>query len=43
MYPCFSGAECRLTDNVNSYDKQHNIRKDFVEALKKEFPDYGLR
>lgn len=25
-----------------SYDKQHNIRRDMVEALKKEFPDYGL-
>ncbi|KAL3489152.1 eukaryotic phosphomannomutase [Aspergillus germanicus] len=24
------------------YDKEHNIRPPFVEALKKEFPDYGL-
>lgn len=24
------------------YDKQHHIRADFVEALKKAFPDYGL-
>ncbi|KAL4951196.1 eukaryotic phosphomannomutase [Aspergillus filifer] len=24
------------------YDKVHNIRKPFVEALKKNFPDYGL-
>lgn len=26
----------------NSYDQVHNIRRDLVEALKKEFPDYGL-
>ncbi|PGH14854.1 hypothetical protein AJ80_05780 [Polytolypa hystricis UAMH7299] len=25
-----------------AYDKVHNIRRDFVAALKKEFPDYGL-
>ncbi|XHG05258.1 Phosphomannomutase 1 [Aspergillus wentii] len=25
-----------------AYDKVHNIRKTLVEALKKEFPDYGL-
>ncbi|PLN83237.1 phosphomannomutase [Aspergillus taichungensis] len=24
------------------YDKQHNIRRDFVDALKKEFSDYSL-
>ena len=29
--------------NDNSYDKQHNIRKGFVEALRTEFPNYGLR
>jgi hypothetical protein len=27
---------------VYSYDKIHNVRKSLVEALKKEFPDYGL-
>jgi phosphomannomutase len=27
---------------VSRYDKEHNIRKQMVEALKKEFPDYGL-
>lgn len=31
----------RLT-NICRYDKVHNIRKDMVDALKKEFPDYGL-
>lgn len=25
-----------------SYDKVHNIRRDMVDALKKEFSDYGL-
>ena len=25
-----------------NYDKVHNIRRDFVNVLKKEFPDYGL-
>ena len=28
--------------DFQDYDKQHNIRATFVEALKKEFPDYGL-
>ncbi|WFD02863.1 phosphomannomutase [Malassezia obtusa] len=28
--------------DFQEYDKQHNIRRDFVETLKKEFPDYGL-
>lgn len=39
---CFFGVYgfCRLT--IIRYDKVHNIRKDLVEALKKEFPDYGL-
>jgi phosphomannomutase len=31
-----------LADIGFSYDKIHNIRRDMVEALKKEFPDYGL-
>lgn len=26
----------------NRYDKVHNIRKNLVEALRKEFADYGL-
>ncbi|MCJ1477934.1 Phosphomannomutase [Lambiella insularis] len=25
-----------------AYDKEHHIRHDFVQALKKKFPDYGL-
>jgi len=24
------------------YDLAHNIRKEFIQAIKKEFPDYGL-
>ena len=31
-----------IIDKGFSYDKIHNIRKDMVEALKKQFPDYGL-
>ncbi|KAJ2766587.1 Phosphomannomutase 1, partial [Coemansia linderi] len=33
-------------DERNEYevfDLKHNIRKDFVEALKREFSDYGLK
>lgn len=29
-----------LTDN--SYDKIHNVRKNLIEALKKQFPCFGL-
>jgi phosphomannomutase len=32
----------RYADGDGRYDKEHNIRPPFVEALKKEFPDYGL-
>lgn len=32
-----------MTDIMSRYDKIHNIRRDLVDALKKEFPDYGLR
>lgn len=34
--------QTKLTHGICRYDKQHNIRKTLVEALKKEFPDYGL-
>ncbi|PWY76185.1 eukaryotic phosphomannomutase [Aspergillus heteromorphus CBS 117.55] len=34
-----SGDERR---EFEAYDKVHNIRRDLVDALKKEFPDYGL-
>lgn len=36
---------CRnlCSDGGHRYDRVHNIRGPFVEALKKEFPDYGLR
>ncbi|XP_046406439.1 phosphomannomutase 2 [Ischnura elegans] len=38
------GRSCSMEERklFNEYDKQHNIRKDFVEALRKEFPDLGL-
>ncbi|RKO95968.1 phosphomannomutase [Caulochytrium protostelioides] len=29
-------------DAFEKYDQEHHIRPQFVEALKKEFPDYGL-
>ncbi|WFD33920.1 phosphomannomutase [Malassezia cuniculi] len=29
-------------DEFEAYDKEHNIREQFVEKLKAEFPDYGL-
>ena len=29
-------------NSYETYDKAHNIRRDFVSALKKEFPDFGL-
>lgn len=28
--------------DFQDYDKQHNIRRDFVDALRKQFPDAGL-
>lgn len=30
-------------NEFEEYDKVHNIRKDFIEVLRKEFGDYGLR
>jgi len=29
-------------DDYEKYDLEHNIRKNFVEALKAKFPDFGL-
>ncbi|KAB8070210.1 eukaryotic phosphomannomutase-domain-containing protein [Aspergillus leporis] len=40
--PVGRNASVDERNEFEAYDKQHNIRKDFVEALKKEFPDYGL-
>lgn len=34
-------GEAKLTGTCR-YDKEHNIRKNLVDALKKEFPSYGL-
>ncbi|CAG8573183.1 12546_t:CDS:2, partial [Ambispora leptoticha] len=38
------GRNCSVQerDEFEEYDKIHKIRSQFVEALKKEFPDYGL-
>jgi hypothetical protein len=38
----YSSERTFLADNGYSYDKIHNIRRDMVDALKKEFLDYGL-
>ncbi|KAI8811688.1 sec53p [Cladochytrium replicatum] len=38
------GRNCSLPerDEFERFDKVHNIRRDFVQALKDNFPDYGL-
>jgi phosphomannomutase len=38
------GRNCSLTerDAYEVYDLANNIRPLFVEALKKEFPDFGM-
>ncbi|KAJ5785709.1 Phosphomannomutase [Penicillium pulvis] len=40
--PIGRNASIEERDEFEAYDKIHNIRKDLVEALKKQFPDYGL-
>ncbi|KAI1906449.1 Phosphomannomutase 1 [Ophidiomyces ophidiicola] len=40
--PIGRNASTEERDDFEKYDKAHNIRKTMVEALKKEFPDYGL-
>ncbi|GAB1195337.1 hypothetical protein APSETT444_004595 [Aspergillus pseudonomiae] len=40
--PVGRNASVDERNEFEAYDKKHNIRKDFVEALKTEFPDYGL-
>ncbi|KAL5363777.1 eukaryotic phosphomannomutase-domain-containing protein [Aspergillus floccosus] len=40
--PVGRNASVDERNEFEAYDKQHNIRRDFVETLKKEFPDYGL-
>ena len=39
------GRNCSKDERnaFEEYDKEHNIRRDFVEVLKKEFTDYGLK
>ncbi|GAB6032638.1 hypothetical protein CHUAL_011517 [Chamberlinius hualienensis] len=39
------GRNCTLKerDEFEAYDKVHNVRRDFVKALKETFPDYGLK
>ncbi|KAL4914018.1 eukaryotic phosphomannomutase [Aspergillus aurantiobrunneus] len=40
--PIGRNASVDERNEFQEYDKVHNIRQPFVEALKKEFPDYGL-
>ncbi|KAL4930609.1 phosphomannomutase SEC53 [Aspergillus undulatus] len=40
--PIGRNASIAERTEFEEYDKVHNIRKPFVEALKKNFPDYGL-
>ncbi|KAK2783902.1 Phosphomannomutase [Onygenales sp. PD_12] len=40
--PVGRSASVEERDEFEKYDKEHNIRKGLVEALRKEFPDYGL-
>lgn len=40
--PIGRNASIQERNDYEKYDKQHDIRPKFVEALKKEFPDFGL-
>uniref|UniRef100_A0A060T5L4 Phosphomannomutase n=1 Tax=Blastobotrys adeninivorans TaxID=409370 RepID=A0A060T5L4_BLAAD len=40
--PIGRNASVAERHEFEAYDKEHNIRPKMVEALKKEFPDYGL-
>ncbi|CAI5220057.1 ANM_HP_G0036270.mRNA.1.CDS.1 [Saccharomyces cerevisiae] len=40
--PIGRNASTEERNEFERYDKEHQIRAKFVEALKKEFPDYGL-
>lgn len=40
--PVGRNASVQERSDYQVYDKEHNIRTKFVEALKKEFPDFGL-
>ncbi|EHN02633.1 Sec53p [Saccharomyces cerevisiae x Saccharomyces kudriavzevii VIN7] len=40
--PIGRNASTEERNEFERYDKEHQIRAKFVEALRKEFPDYGL-
>ncbi|PKX95725.1 phosphomannomutase SEC53 [Aspergillus novofumigatus IBT 16806] len=40
--PIGRNASVEERNEFEAYDKEHHIRTDMVNALKKEFPDYGL-
>ena len=39
------GRSCNQNEREQfyAYDKEHHIREKFIEALKQEFPDLGLK
>jgi len=40
--PIGRNATTKERHEFNAYDNEHHVREKMVEALKKEFPDYGL-
>lgn len=40
--PVGRNASQQERNEYQKYDLQHKIREKFIEALKKEFPDFGL-
>ena len=40
--PIGRNASTQERNDYEKFDKEHHIREQMVEALKKEFPDYGL-
>ena len=40
--PIGRNASTQERNDYEKFDKQHHIRETMVEALKKEFPDFGL-
>lgn len=40
--PVGRNASTQERNDYEKYDLQHKIRAQFVEALKENFPDYGL-
>ena len=41
--PCGRSCSQEERNAFDEFDKEHKVRQKFVEALQKEFPDFGLR